>query len=65
MRCNMLQAQSPAQIRRSVHFFPAGDHRIARSIQDAGPATVVLDETVAAAVPGDGRHSQSGEFQKW
>ncbi len=37
----------------SVHLFTLGNHTVAHGVPDVGPATIVLEETVSAAVPAD------------
>ena len=37
----------------SVHLFTLGNHTVAHGVRDVGPATIVLEETVSAAVPAE------------
>src|SRR6185369_2101966 len=47
----------------SVHLFTLGNHTVAHGVSDVGPATIVLEETVSAAVPADLWGAESSELR--
>src|SRR6266851_2143317 len=45
-----------------VHFFAGGDHQVVQAVSDVGPAAVVVDASLAAALPDEGRRTQGSKL---